>query len=191
MGSLECIVYLGIYATKTFLRLYPLESAISILWEGLFFSTQELIHLIGRTIGGRLSDRLGYLPVAASGMLLAAFAMGLMPLMQSPLSLLMLAIIFGLSQALIFTSTLALFVVNMDARHTGTGAEMIGALKNSAKVAGPILGGLLINWQSYAWMFWGMSILLVLWSLRLILNVLSEKTLNPPKEYGRALSVNS
>ena len=146
--------------------------------------------MIGRPIGGRLSDRLGYLPVAASGMLLAAFAMGLMPLMQSPLSLLMLAIVFGLSQALIFPSTLALFADNMDARHTGTGAGMIGALKNSAKVAGPILGGLLINWQSYAWMFWSMSILLVLWSLGLILNVLSEKTLNPPREYGRALTVN-
>ncbi len=77
----------------------------------------------------------------------------------------------------------------MVVRHTGTGAEMIGALKNSAKLAGPILGGLLINWQSYAWMFWGMSILLVLWSLRLILNVLSEKTLNPPSEYDRALKV--
>ncbi|MGY8697128.1 MAG: MFS transporter [bacterium] len=189
-GSLECVVYLGIYATKTFLPLYALESGISILWVGLFFSTQELIHLIGRPIGGRLSDRLGYLPVAASGMLLAAFAMGLMPLMQSPLSLLMLAIVFGLSQALIFPSTLALFADNMDARHTGTGAGMIGALKNSAKVAGPILGGLLINWQSYAWMFWSMSILLVLWSLGLILNVLSEKTLNPPREYGRALTVN-
>ena len=127
-GSLECVVYLGIYATKTFLPLYALESGISILWVGLFFSTQELIHLIGRPIGGRLSDRLGYLPVAASGMLLAALAMGLMPLMQSPLSLLMLAIVFGLSQALIFPSTLALFAEKMDARHTGTGAGILGAL---------------------------------------------------------------
>ena len=85
---------------------------------------------------------------------------------------------------------MALLAENMVVRHTGTGAEMIGALKNSAKVAGPILGGLLINWQSYAWMFWGMSILLVLWSLGLILNVLSEKTLNPPREYGKDLTVN-
>ncbi len=190
-GSLECVIYLGIYATKTFLPLYALESGISILWVGLFFSAQELIHLIGRPFGGRLSDRLGYLPVAASGMLLAAISLGLLPLANNPLSLLILAIGFGLSQALIFPSTLALYAEKMDTRHTGTGVGMIGALKNSAKVAGPILGGLLINWQSYAWMFWSMSALLALWSLALLLNVRSEKTINPQREYGRAFPVNT
>ncbi len=190
-GSLECVIYLGIYATKTFLPLYALESGISILWVGLFFSAQELFHLIGRPFGGRLSDRLGYLPVAAFGMLLAAISLGLLPLANNPLSLLILAIGFGLSQALIFPSTLALYAEKMDTRHTGTGVGMIGALKNSAKVAGPILGGLLINWQSYAWMFWSMSILLVLWSLVLLLNLLSEKTIKPQREYGRAFPVNT
>ncbi|MDP6216051.1 MAG: MFS transporter [SAR324 cluster bacterium] len=190
-GSLECVVYLGIYATKTFLPLYALESGISILWVGLFFSAQELFHLIGRPFGGRLSDRLGYLPVAASGMLLAAISLGLLPLTNSPLNLLILAISFGLSQALIFPSTLALFAEKMDTSHTGTGAGMIGSLKNSAKVAGPILGGLLINWQSFAWMFWSMSILLILWSLVLLLNLLSEKTINPKRKYSRAFPVNT
>jgi len=190
-GSLECVVYLGIYATKTFLPLYALESGISILWVGLFFSAQELFHLIGRPFGGRLSDRLGYLPVAAFGMLLAAISLGLLPLTNSPLSLLILAISFGLSQALIFPSTLALYAEKMDTRHTGTGVGMIGALKNSAKVAGPIFGGLLIHWQSYAWMFWSMSILLVLWSLVLLLNLLSEKTINPQRKYSRAFPVNT
>ena len=189
-GSLECVVYLGIYATKTFLPLYALESGISILWVGLFFSAQELFHLLGRPFGGRLSDRLGYLPVAASGMLVAAISLGLLALANSPLSLLMLAIGFGLSQALIFPSTLALFAEKMDTRHTGTGAGMIGALKNSAKVAGPILGGLLIHWQNYSWMFWSMSALLALWSFALLLNVFSEKALNQQREYGRAITVN-
>ena len=62
--------------------------------------------------------------------------------------------------------------------------------KNSTKLEGPLLEGLLINWQSYAWMFWSMSILLVLWSLGFILNVYSEKTLNSPRESCRALKVN-
>ncbi len=174
-GSLECVVYLGIYATKTFLPLYALESGISILWVGLFFSAQELFHLIGRPFGGRLS----------------AISLGLLPLTNSPLSLLILAISFGLSQALIFPSTLALYAEKMDTRHTGTGVGMIGALKNSPKVAGPIFGGLLIHWQSYAWMFWSMSILLVLWSLVLLLNLLSEKTINPQRKYSRAFPVNT
>jgi MFS family permease len=188
-GSLECVVYLGIYATKTFLPLYALERGISILWVGLFFSAQELIHLIARPLGGRLSDRLGYLPIAASGMLLAAFAMGLIPLVQSPFGLLMLALGFGLSQALIFPSTLALFAKKMDARHTGTGAGMIGALKNSAKVTGPILGGLLIHWQNYSWMFWSMALLLALWSFGLLVNILNERTSTRQSEYGSVFTV--
>ena len=189
-GSLECILYLGIYATKTFLPMYSLQNGVSILWVGLFFSAQELIHLMARPFGGRMSDRLGYLPVAVSGMILAAFSIGMMPVMQSPVSLFLLAVGFGISQALIFPSTLALFAEKMDSKHTGAGAGLIGALKNSAKIAGPILGGLLINWQSYAWMFWSMSFFLVLWSLGLLLYVLSEKTLNPQREYGRAFTVN-
>jgi MFS family permease len=122
-------------------------------------------------------------------MLLAAFAMGLIPLVQSPFGLLMLALGFGLSQALIFPSTLALFAKKMDARHTGTGAGMIGALKNSAKVTGPILGGLLIHWQNYSWMFWSMALLLALWSFGLLVNILNERTSTRQSEYGSVFTV--
>ncbi|MBC8257975.1 MAG: MFS transporter [SAR324 cluster bacterium] len=176
-GSLESIVYLGIYATKTFLPLYALENGISILWVGVFFSVQELTHLIARPYGGRLSDRLGYLPVAAFGMLLAAFALGLLPLANTPSFLLLLALGIGLSQALIFPSTIALFAQKMDVLHTGTGSGMIGALKNSAKIAGPILGGLLIHWYNYSWMFWSMSALLTFWGCGLLLRSLNNNPL--------------
>ena len=182
-GSLEFVIYLGIYATKTFLPLYALEIGISVLWVGLFFSTQELAHLLARPLGGRLSDRLGYLPVAVLGMLLAAFSLGLMSFAQTPLSFLLLALGLGFSQALIFPSTLALFAKKMDLLHTGIGVGIIGALKNSAKVTGPILGGLLIHWLNYTWMFWSMSILLTLWSLALFFKELSEKTITQQRKY--------
>ena len=184
-GSLEFVVYLGIYATKTFLPLYAMGIGISILWVGLFFSTQELVHLLARPLGGRLSDRLGFLPVAVFGMLLAAFSLGFMSLVQNPFSLLLLALGFGFSQALIFPSTMALFAKQMDTLHTGTGVGIIGALKNCAKVAGPILGGLLIHWQNYTWMFWSMSIFLTLLSLALLFNALSEKTITQQRKFER------
>ena len=37
-GSLECVVYLGFFASKTFLPLYSLEVGISLIWVGIFFS---------------------------------------------------------------------------------------------------------------------------------------------------------
>ena len=83
-GSLECFVYLGFFASKTFMPLYAIESGISVIWVGIFFSAQELIHLITRPLGGRLSDRFGYLIIIASGMLIAASAFGLIPMIHSP-----------------------------------------------------------------------------------------------------------
>jgi len=190
-GSLECVVYLGFYAAKTFLPLYALESGIPILWVGLFFSVQELTHLLARPFGGRLSDRKGYLPVVSCGMLLAAFSLGLLPLANSPSFLLLLALSFGLAQAFIFPATLALFAQQMDVRHTGAGAGLIGAFKNFGKIAGPILGGWLIFWQDYSWMLWSMAALLVVWSVGMLLSSLSKNSLTHQKGYGAAISVQS
>jgi len=190
-GSLECVVYLGFYAAKTFLPLYALESGIPILWVGLFFSVQELTHLLARPFGGRLSDRKGFLPVVSCGMLLAAFSLGLLPLANTPSFLLLLALGFGLAQALIFPATLALFAQQMDVRHTGAGAGLIGAFKNFGKIAGPILGGWLIFWQDYSWMLWSMAALLAVWSCGLLLRAFNKKSLIHKSEYGEAISVHT
>ncbi|MBS1255678.1 MAG: putative multidrug resistance protein MdtD [Deltaproteobacteria bacterium] len=175
-GILEFVVYLGLYAAKTFLPLYALQQGIPVLWVGVFFTTQELIHLVARPYGGRLSDRLGYLPVTAAGMMLAALSLGLLPLVETSLPLLLLAIVFGLAQALIFPSTLALYAHSMDSSHTGAGAGLIGALKNSGKIAGPIIGGLIIHWHDYSWMLWSMAALLTLWSIGLLLSIFCRKS---------------
>jgi MFS family permease len=190
-GSLECVVYLGFYAAKTFLPLYALESGIPILWVGLFFSVQELTHLLARPFGGRLSDRKGYLPVVSCGMLLAAFSLGLLPLANTPSFLLLLALSFGLAQALIFPATLALFAQQMDVRHTGAGVGLIGAFKNFGKIAGPILGGWLIFWQDYSWMLWSMAALLAVWSCGLLLRAFIKKSLIHKSEYGESISVHT
>jgi MFS family permease len=88
----------------------------------------------------------------------------------------LLAIVFGLAQALIFPSTLALYAHSMDSSHTGAGAGLIGALKNSGKIAGPIIGGLIIHWHDYSWMLWSMAALLTLWSIGLLLSIFCRKS---------------
>jgi len=188
VGSLEFVVYLSIYATKTFFPIYALEIGISILWVGLFFSTQELAHLLARPLGGRLSDRLGYMPITVFGLLLAAFSLGFLSSVQNPISLLLLALGFGFSQAMIFPSTLSLLAKQMDGLYTGTGVGMIGALKNCAKVTGPIIGGLLIHLQNYTWMFWSMSILLTFSGLAFFLKELNEKNINRQRKPERSFT---
>ena len=175
-GLLEFVVYIGLYSAKTFLPLYALQHNIPVLWVGLFFTTQELMHLAARPFGGRLSDRTGYLPVTAAGMMLAALSLGLMPFATSSQPLLLLAMGIGLAQALIFPSILALYAQKIDSRHTGAGAGIIGSFKNAGKIAGPIIGGLIIHWHDFSWMLWSMASLLAVWSLVLLLNSFSRKS---------------
>ena len=175
-GLLEFVVYIGLYSAKTFLPLYALQQNIPVLWVGLFFTTQELMHLAARPFGGRLSDRTGYLPVTAAGMMLAALSLGLMPFATSSQPLLLLAMGIGLAQALIFPSILALYAQKIDSRHTGAGAGIIGSFKNAGKIAGPIIGGLIIHWHDFSWMLWSMASLLAVWSLVLLLNSFSRKS---------------
>ena len=42
----------------------------------------------------------------------------------------------------------------IDSRHTGAGAGIIGSFKNAGKIAGPIIGGLIIHWHDFSWMLW-------------------------------------
>ncbi|MEC9384467.1 MAG: MFS transporter, partial [SAR324 cluster bacterium] len=153
-----------------------LQQNIPVLWVGLFFTIQELTHLVARPFGGRLSDLTGHLPVTAAGMMLAAFSLGLMPIATSTQPLLLLAIGIGLAQALIFPSIVALYAQKIDSRHTGAGTGIIGSFKNAGKIAGPIIGGLIIHWHDFSWMLWSMAGLLAAWGLVLLLNPFSRKT---------------
>ena len=176
-GLLEFVVNIGLYSAKAFLPLYALQQNIPVLWVGLFFTIQELIHLAARPFGGRLSDRTGHLPVTAGGMMLAALSLGLMPIATSTQPLLLLAIGIGLAQALIFPSIVALYAQKIDYRHTGAGTGLIGSFKNAGKIAGPIIGGLIIHWHDFSWMLWSMAGLLATWGLVLLLNPFSRKTI--------------
>ena len=175
-GLLEFVVYIGLYSAKVFLPLYAMQQNIPVLLVGLFFTIQELIHIAARPFGGRLSDSKGYLPVTAAGMILAALSLGLMPFATSSQPLLLLALGIGLAQALIFPSILALYAQKIDSRHTGAGAGIIGSFKNAGKIAGPIIGGLIIHWHDFSWMLWIMAALLAFWSLGLLLNHFSIKS---------------
>ena len=108
-------------------------------------------------------------------MILAALSLGLMPFATSSQTLLLLALGIGLSQALIFPSIIALYAQKIDSRHTGAGAGIIGSFKNAGKIAGPIIGGLIIDWHDLSWMLWIMAALLMVWSLGLLLNTFSKK----------------
>lgn len=158
-GALEMVLFIALYAVKTFLPVHALLAGTNVALVGLFFSTQEAAHLLARPLGGRLADRLGYLPAIAAGMLLMAAGLALLPLAGGP-SLLLPALLTGVAQALIFPATLGLVARQIPAGNLGAAMGLVGMLQNLGKVLGPLAGGLMIGLVGYEALLWLLAALL-------------------------------
>ena len=77
-------------------------------------------------------------------------------------NLVALAMVIGAGQAFVFPSTVALASARINSAYTGTGMGLIGMLKNAGKVAGPVLGGVLIDQLNFDQMFQSLGLLLLL-----------------------------
>ena len=143
-GGLDAAVYIALYALKAFLPVYGASLGMSVFQVGLFFSLQEAASMILKPLGGRLGDRWGHLKTIGLGMLLYGLTLPFLTWAPGFVTMMVLAGVFGAAQALVFPATTALVSNNVDQEHLGAGMGLTGALNNAAKVAGPILGGLLI-----------------------------------------------
>ena len=144
-GGMSAQVLVAEYAVKTFLPVYALSQGVNVAVVGAYFALQEGTHLVLAPLGGRLGDRLGHMPTVALGM--AAMAVGLFTLSfgHDTGALVLSAVLIGSAQALVFPSALASVATAVSEHDLGACMGFVGAMKNSAKVAGPILGGLLIH----------------------------------------------
>lgn len=179
-GSLEFTVYIALYAAKVFLPIYSLSMGINVALVGTFFALQEAIYVFFKPLGGRLGDRYGYLKTISIGMANIGCMLPLLTLTSNSFSLLLLAAFIGSSQALIFPSTIILISNQINEEYIGAGIGLVGMLKNSGKVIGPILGGLLVGWFSFAVMFWILGSLLILGAL--VVHILANRLYGNTKE---------
>ena len=131
--------------------------------------------------GGRVGDRLGRLRAVALGMVGLAASLPLLLYVSQAAGLLAVAAALGGSQALVFPATVALIAEQAPAGRVGAGIGLAGSLKNAGKVAGPVVGGLLIAAMGYAGMFWLLAALLSGGALALCLR------LHPPASWSEAL----
>jgi len=118
--------------------------------------------MVLKPLGGRLGDRLGYIGVIFIGMSLVGIALPLLTFANGMFGLVVIAMVIGAGQALVFPSTIALVSTQISSAYTGAGMGLIGTLKNAGKVVGPILGGVLIDRFDFNQMFQLMGVLLLL-----------------------------
>lgn len=145
-GSMNAQILASEYAIKAFLPVYGLAKGVDIAVVGAYFAVQEGTHLALAPFGGRLGDRIGHLPTVAMGMIAMAAGLVALALGEGEYGLLLPAVLIGAAQALVFPSTVAVVSNTVEEGHVGAGMGFVGASKNAAKVAGPILAGILIKW---------------------------------------------
>ena len=123
------------------------------LAAGAFLSVQEAVHIVCKPIGGRLSDRIGFVTMAVAGMVMLGAALLLLPVSAVGVAMIVPAVLIGVAQAMVFPSTFALVSARVDAGHLATGMGLVGSMKNAGKVAGPIIAGVMIHWLDYTYTF--------------------------------------
>ena len=152
-GGMEASIFIAVYAVKAFVPLLALSSGASVLVAGAFLSIQEAVHIVCKPIGGRLSDRIGFVTMAATGMVVLGAGLLLLPISAVGVVMIVPAVLIGVAQAIVFPSTVALVSARVDQRHLATGMGLVGSMKNAGKVAGPIIAGVMIHWLDYTYTF--------------------------------------
>lgn len=144
-GGLEATMYVAVYALKAFLPIYAISIGMNVALVGSFFAIQEAIHMVLKPWCGRLGDRIGHLFAIALGMVILGATMQIIAYSNNAWAIMACAVLIGLAQAFIAPSTVALISTEADNQNLGAAMGMLGTLKNTGKVVGPILAGLLIQ----------------------------------------------
>ena len=156
-GILDANIFITVYAVKAFVPLLALSSGANVAVAGAFLAIQEAVHIATNPIGGRLSDRFGFVNMAASGMVVLGGALVLLPHLAMDIAMILPATLIGFAQALVFPSTMALVSKQVDVSHLATSIGLVGSMKNAGKVLGPVIAGLMIHWLDYTYTFIAMG----------------------------------
>src|SRR5712692_8505253 len=125
-AGIEAVMYLGYGAFLGFLPIYAKNVGLNDAEIAIVLGAQLAVAMVAKPITGRVSDRMGRIPVIAIGLLLCATAL-----------------------PLIFRSeSLTVFV--LVAPHLGAAMGVFGTIWDIGEAAGPMIAGFLIGGLGYA-----------------------------------------
>lgn len=153
VAGLEIVVHIVSYALKAFLPLYALQAVgHNLIMIGAFFTLQEAVQMVVRPWAGRMADRHGHQRLIFAGLVVLTLAMSLLAYSDGAA---LWAVAFGMGAgiALILPATLSMLTAEVRPDGLGAGMGALGAMRNLAKVLGPVLGGLILTGTSYQGLF--------------------------------------
>lgn len=148
-SSLEAAMYVGYGAFLGFFPIYAKEIGHNDAAIGLIMGAQLATTMIGKPVGGWLSDQIGRKPMILSGLGLCALMLPLIVLGEGFFTLIVLSCLFGLGVAIVTPSTTALVADLAKAGRMGSAMGVFGTIWDSGEAAGPIVAGFLIASLSY------------------------------------------
>ena len=175
-SGMEGLQNLTVGALEAFLPIYAVTVAgLNEFQAGLLWGIQVVATILSKPVMGRTSDRFGRKPLIVAGMFLCAGAFGVIPLLKDFYPLMAAAIVFGLGESFVTSSSAALIADICQEKHFGTAMGTFGTIFDIGHASGPILAGFLIARYDYLYAFLFMAALLVLAVPVFVVNVKSEK----------------
>jgi len=161
-SNMEGLQNLTVGALEAFLPVYAVKVAgLNEFQAGLLWGVQVLTTILSKPVMGRMSDRWGRKSIIVAGMVLCAGSFAAIPLLTSFYLLMVTALVFGLGEAFVTSSSAALVADVCQEKHFGTAMGTFGTIFDVGHAAGPILAGLLIARFDYFTSFLIMGAILI------------------------------
>jgi MFS transporter, DHA1 family, multidrug resistance protein len=162
-SAMEGIQNMTVGALEAFLPIYAVTVAgLNEFQAGLLWGVQVIATILSKPLMGRTSDRHGRKPLITLGILLCAVSFGLIPLLKDFYLLVGTAVVFGLGESFVTSSSAALVADVCKEKHFGTAMGTFGTIFDIGHASGPILAGFLIARVDFFYAFLVMAGILVL-----------------------------
>src|SRR6266516_4625173 len=149
-AGIEAVMYVGYGAFLGFLPIYAKSVGLNDAEIAIVLGAQLVLAMVAKPIAGRLSDRVGRIPVIVIGLLLCASALPLIFRSQSLTIFVLMAPLLGLGVGAVTPVTNALIADLSAARRLGAAMGVFGTIWDIGEAAGPIIAGFLIGGLGYA-----------------------------------------
>jgi DHA1 family multidrug resistance protein-like MFS transporter len=160
-AGMEGLQNMTVGALEAFLPIYAVTVAgLDEFQAGLLWGIQVVSTILSKPLMGRTSDRVGRKPIIIVGMVLCALSFGIVPALKGFYPLMCAAMVFGLGEALVTSSTAALVADICRQKHFGAAMGTFGTIFDIGHASGPILAGFLIARWGYLYAFLGMAAVL-------------------------------
>jgi MFS family permease len=144
-AGIEAVMYLGYGAFLGFLPIYAKKVGLNDAEIATTLGAQLVLAMVSKPISGRLSDRVGRIPVIVIGLLLCAVALPLIFRSESLAAFVLAAPVLGLGVGAVTPVTNALIADLASARRLGAALGVFATIWDIGEAAGPMIAGFLIG----------------------------------------------